>query len=218
MTTTPIRVFLVDAHEVVRRGVASLLEPMHDVEVVGEAATCAAALPAILRLRPDVVVSEAHLGDGSGIEMCRAAMVRFPDIHTMILTTDDDREAIATAILQGIAGYLLKGIHGAALVSAVRLVAEGSATVDPSVAAKVLEHLESHHRSLSTVPQLTPQQGRIFRLIGEGLTNREIAAELQLAEKTVKNHITAILAKLGLQHRTQAAVLGVRLEGLATAG
>jgi RNA polymerase sigma factor (sigma-70 family) len=211
-TAPPIRVFLVDDHEIVRRGVASLLEPTSDLVVVGGAATAARALPEILRLRPDVVVSDAHLSDGSGVDLCRAVAAHDPSIHGLILTTDDDPHAISAAILNGVAGYVMKRIDGASLVSGIRLVAGGSSLIDPSVAARVLEYLEAHRRSVLAFEELTPQQRRIFLMIADGLTNREIAERLNLAEKTVKNHVTGILARLGLQQRTQAALLA------ATAG
>jgi DNA-binding NarL/FixJ family response regulator len=208
-----IRVFLVDDHEIVRRGVRNLLESEGDIEVVGEAATAAAAKEAILRLRPDVCVLDANLPDGSGIDVCREVRAVDPSIRGLILTSYDDDSAISAAILAGAAGYVLKQIEGSSLVSGVRLVASGHSLIDPAVAARVVEQVQFHRRSLDLLTDLTPQQSKILFLIAEGLTNRQIAERLFLAEKTVKNHVTGLLARLGVQHRTQAAVLALKLRG-----
>jgi two-component system response regulator DevR len=209
----PIRVFLVDDHEIVRRGVKNLLESEDDIEVVGEAGTAAEAMAAILELRPDVCVLDANLPDGSGIDVCREVRAVDPDIKGLILTTYDDDSAISAAILAGAAGYVLKQIEGSSLVSGVRLIASGHSLIDPSVAARVVEQVQFHRRSLDLLTDLTPQQSKILFLIAEGLTNRQIAERLFLAEKTVKNHVTGLLARLGVQHRTQAAVLALKLRG-----
>lgn len=208
-----IRVFLVDDHEIVRRGVKNLLESEGDIEVVGEAATAAAATKAILDLRPDVCVLDANLPDGSGIDVCREVRAVDPNIRGLILTSYDDDSAISAAILAGAAGYVLKQIEGSSLVSGVRLVASGHSLIDPAVAARVVEQVQFHRRSLDLLTDLTPQQSKILFLIAEGLTNRQIAERLFLAEKTVKNHVTGLLARLGVQHRTQAAVLALKLRG-----
>ncbi|HWU22293.1 MAG TPA: response regulator transcription factor [Nocardioides sp.] len=202
-----IRVYLLDDCELVRRGVVSLLEPTDDLEVVGEARTCAHALPEILRLRPDVVVLDARLSDGSGVGLARELRAVDPSIKCLILATQDDPETISSAILAGASGYVLKRIDGASLVSGIRLVADGHSLIDPSVAARVVEQMRSQKRSMDQLGELTSQQRRILLLIAEGLTNRQIAQKLFLAEKTVKNHVTGLLARLGLQHRTQAALL-----------
>ncbi|MDH2414656.1 response regulator transcription factor [Nocardioides sp. CER19] len=208
-----IRVFLVDDHEIVRRGVKNLLESEGDIEVVGEAATAAEAKEAILALRPDVCVLDAHLPDGSGIDVCREVRAVDSSIKGLILTSYDDDSAISAAILAGAAGYVLKQIEGSSLVSGVRLVASGHSLIDPAVAARVVEQVQFHRRSLDLLTDLTPQQSKILFLIAEGLTNRQIAERLFLAEKTVKNHVTGLLARLGVQHRTQAAVLALKLRG-----
>jgi DNA-binding NarL/FixJ family response regulator len=208
-----IRVFLVDDHEIVRRGVKNLLESEGDIEVVGEASTAAAAKEAILALRPDVCILDANLPDGSGIDVCREVRAVDQNIRGLILTSYDDDSAISAAILAGAAGYVLKQIEGSSLVSGVRLVASGHSLIDPAVAARVVEQVQFHRRSLDLLTDLTPQQSKILFLIAEGLTNRQIAERLFLAEKTVKNHVTGLLARLGVQHRTQAAVLALKLRG-----
>jgi DNA-binding NarL/FixJ family response regulator len=210
-----IRVFLVDDHEIVRRGVKNLLESEGDIEVVGEASTAAEAKEAILALRPDVCVLDANLPDGSGIDVCREVRAVDQNIRGLILTSYDDDSAISAAILAGAAGYVLKQIEGSSLVSGVRLVASGHSLIDPAVAARVVEQVQFHRRSLDLLTDLTPQQSKILFLIAEGLTNRQIAERLFLAEKTVKNHVTGLLSRLGVQHRTQAAVLALKLRGEA---
>ena len=207
-----IRVYLVDDCELVRRGVISLLGPTEDLEVVGQAATRAAALPEILRLRPDVVVLDSHLSDGSGVGLSREVRALDPSIKSLILATQDDPETISSAMLAGASGYVLKRIDCASLVSGIRLVADGHSLIDPTVAARVLEQMKRQQRSLAMLGELTAQQRRILFLIAGGLTNRQIAEKLFLAEKTVKNHITGLLARLGLESRTQAAVLVAQLK------
>ncbi|GAB3862261.1 response regulator transcription factor [Nocardioides maradonensis] len=211
MESNPVRVYLVDEHEIVRRGITSLFETADDLVVVGQSGSYARALPEILELRPDVVILDSQLSDGSGIELCREMRAVDQDIKGLVLTAQDDPDAISAAILAGASGYVLKRIEGASLVSGVRLVAGGHSLIDPTVAARVLEQMELQKRSLDVICELTPQQRRIFFLIAEGLTNRQIAEKMFLAEKTVKNHVTGLLARLGLEHRTQAALLAVRL-------
>ena len=206
-----IRVFLVDDHEIVRRGVRSMLEAEGDIQVVGEAATARDALPAILALAPDVCVLDAQLPDGSGIDICRQMREANPDIKGLILTSYDDEQAITSAILAGAAGYVLKQIEGNSLVSGIRLVASGHTLIDPVIASRVVQQVQFHRRAFDVLSELTPQQSKILFLIAEGLTNRQIAERLFLAEKTVKNHVTGLLSRLGVQHRTQAAVLAHRL-------
>ena len=208
-----IRVFLLDDHEVVRRGVRSMLEDEGDIEIVGEAGTAAAALPAILALAPDVCVLDSHLPDGSGVEVCREMRVANPGIKGLILTSYDDEDAITSAILAGAAGYVLKQIESNSLVSGIRLVASGHTLIDPVIATRVVQQVQFHKRAHGVLADLTPQQSKILFLIAEGLTNRQIAARLFLAEKTVKNHVTGLLARLGVEHRTQAAVLALKLRG-----
>lgn len=209
----PVRVYLVDDHEVVRRGVASLLEADASIEVVGQAATAAEALREIVALRPDVVLLDNQLPDGSGIDVCREMRAVDPSIKGLILSSFDDPSAISAAIMAGAAGYVLKQIEGRSLVSGIHLVAGGHSLIDPAVAQMVVEQMRSQQTSFDALSDLTPQQRKIFDLIAQGMTNRQIADRLYLAEKTVKNHVTGLLSRLGLDHRTQAALLAARLRG-----
>ncbi|VXC52408.1 response regulator transcription factor [Aeromicrobium sp. 9AM] len=205
-----IRVFVLDDHEVVRRGLRDLLEEDGDVEIVGEAALAADALLRIPVVNPDVAVLEARLPDGSGIDVCRAVRAAHPDIAVLILTAYDDDEALFAAIMAGAAGYLLKQARAPELVAAVRQVASGKSLLDPGVTQKVLARIRDGEPPADPLDLLTPQESRILELIGEGMTNRQIADEMFLAEKTVKNYVTHLLAKLGLKRRTQAAVLAAK--------
>ena len=207
-----IRVFLVDDHEIVRRGVRTMIEVEPDIEVVGEADSAATALPQILATVPDVCVLDAHLPDGSGIDLCREMRSADPSIKGLVLTSYDDDEAITSAILAGAAGYVLKQIEGNGLLSGIRLVATGHTLIDPVVAARVVQQVQFHRKATDVLQELTPQQSKILFLIAEGLTNRQIAERLFLAEKTVKNHVTGLLARLGVEHRTQAALLALKLQ------
>ncbi len=204
---TDVRVFLLDDHEIVRRGIRDLLEFHDGLTVVGEAGTAAEATEAIVRLRPDVAVLDARLPDGSGIEVCRDVRAADPSIAVVILTSYDDDEALFSAIMAGAAGYALKQIRGNDLVDAVRRVADGQSLLDPAVTARVLERIRSGPEPAEPFGELSQQERRVLDLIGEGMTNREIAEEMFLAEKTVKNYVTTLLAKLGLQRRTQAALM-----------
>lgn len=208
-----IRVYLVDDHEVVRRGVASLLATDASIEVVGQSGSATVALREILALRPDVAILDANLADGTGVDICREMRSVDPNIKGLILTSYDDPDAISAAILAGASGYVLKRIEGNSLISGIKLVAGGHSLIDPTVASRVVEQMELQRKSLDVICELTPQQRKIFFLIAEGMTNRQIAEQLYLAEKTVKNHVTGLLSRLGLQHRTQAALLAVRLHG-----
>jgi DNA-binding NarL/FixJ family response regulator len=213
MTT---RVFLLDDHEVVRTGLKQLLESGGDIEVVGEAGTAAAALARIPALQPDVAVLDARLPDGSGIEVCRQIRSTHPEIKAIILTSFDDDEALFAAIMAGAAGYVLKQVTGQDLVAAVHHVALGGSLLDPSVTAKVMERLrEGAPGEPEELKSLTAQERRILELVAEGLTNRQIGERLFLAEKTVKNYMSNVLSKLGLERRTQAAVFASRLLGEA---
>jgi DNA-binding NarL/FixJ family response regulator len=214
-TNEALRIFLVDSHDIVRRGIASILEPEDDMDVVGAADSFATAMPSITDLRPDVVVLDAELPDRSGIELCREVRATDPDVKCLVLTRSDDAEQISAAILAGASGYVLKRIEGASLVSGIRLVASGHSLIDPAVAARVVEQMRLQQKSIDLICDLTPQQRRIFFLIAEGLTNRQIAARMFLAEKTIKNHVTGLLSRLGLEHRTQAALLAARLQDAA---
>jgi len=208
-----IRVFLLDDHEVVRRGVADLLAAEGDIEVVGESASAAEATRRIPALRPDVAVLDARLPDGSGIDVCREVRSIDPTIKGLILTSYEDDEALFAAIMAGAAGYVLKQIRGTDLVETVRRVAAGQSLLDPAVTQRVLERIRHPVEEPAELRALTEQERRILEHIAEGLTNREIASRMFLAEKTVKNYVSSVLAKLGLERRTQAAVLASRLLG-----
>jgi DNA-binding NarL/FixJ family response regulator len=208
-----IRVFLLDDHEVVRRGVADLLEAEGDIEVVGESASAAEATRRIPALRPDVAILDARLPDGSGIDVCRDIRSVDPTIKGLILTSYEDDEALFAAIMAGAAGYVLKQIRGTDLLDTVRRVAAGQSLLDPAVTQRVLERIRHPVEEPKELRSLTEQERRILEHIAEGLTNREIATKMFLAEKTVKNYVSSLLAKLGLERRTQAAVLAARLLG-----
>jgi DNA-binding NarL/FixJ family response regulator len=206
-----IKVFLLDDHEVVRRGLHDLLDAEDDISVVGEAGTAAEGSRRIPALRPDVAILDARLPDGSGIDVCRDIRSVDPSIKALILTSYDDDEALFAAILAGASGYVLKQVRGDDLVDGVRRVAGGQSLLDPAVTARVLERVRSGKSVPQELASLTEQERRILALIAEGLTNRQIAERMYLAEKTVKNYVSSLLAKLGLERRTQAAVLASRL-------
>ncbi|MGA5117623.1 response regulator [Streptomyces pseudogriseolus] len=206
----PISVFLLDDHEVVRRGVHDLLNDEPDISVVGEAATVEQALVRVPALRPRVAVLDVRLPDGDGVTVCRELRSRMPDLACLMLTSFDDEEALLDSIMAGASGYVLKQIRGTDLVEAVRTVARGQSLLDPSATAKLMEHLRGGPRreqEQDVLPGLTGREREILELIGEGLTNRQIGRRLHLAEKTVKNHISRLLAKLGVERRIQAAVI-----------
>lgn len=205
-----VRVFLLDDHDVVREGLRFLLE-RHGIEVVGEAATAAEATARIPALRPDVAVLDARLPDGSGIEVCRAVRSVDPSIRALILTSYDDDEALFAAIMAGASGYVLKDIRSNDLVGAIRQVAAGNSLIDPSLTARVLERVRTGVTAAPELAGLTEQELRLLGFIAEGMTNRQIGEQMHLAEKTVKNYVSSILAKLGVERRTQAAVLASRL-------
>ncbi len=208
---TPIRVFLLDDHEVVRRGVRELLKREDDIEVCGEAGTAAEAMARIPPTRPRVALIDVRLPDGDGVAVCREVRSAHPEIQCLILTSFSDDEALIHAIMAGAAGYLLKQIRGTDLVDAVRRVASGQTLLDPAVTNRVLERLRAGPETDERLARLTAQERRILDHIAEGLTNRQIAAQVHLAEKTVKNYVSNLLAKLGMQRRTQAAVYAARL-------
>jgi DNA-binding NarL/FixJ family response regulator len=205
--TAPIRVFLCDDHEVVRRGVKDMLENEGDIEVVGEASTVAEALARVPALRPQVAVLDVRLPDGSGITACRELRSAMPELACLMLTSFADDEAMLDAIMAGAQGFVLKQIRGSDLVGAVRTIAKGGSLLDPTATARVMERLRSHGQTQDRLAALSEQERRVFELIGEGLTNRQIGERLFLAEKTVKNYVSNVLSKLGLERRTQAAVL-----------
>jgi DNA-binding NarL/FixJ family response regulator len=209
-TRGPIRVFLLDDHEVVRRGITDLLEDAGGIEVVGESGLAEEAKRRIPAMRPHVAILDGRLPDGSGIDVCREIRSRDPSIAALILTSFDDDEAIFAAIMAGAAGYLLKRARGTDLVDTVRAVADGRSMLDPAVTAQVLERIRSGPPTNPVLDRLTAHEQRVLELIGEGLTNRQIATRLSLAEKTVKNYVSSLLAKLGLESRTQAAIFLTR--------
>lgn len=206
MSEGKLRVFLLDDHELVRRGVRELLEGEGDIEVVGEASTAAEALARVPAVRPQVAVLDVRLPDGDGVTVCRDLRSLLPELACLMLTSFSDDEALLGAVMAGAAGYVLKDIRGGDLVGAVRTVAAGGSLLDARSTSLVLSRLREK-QAADPLDVLTEQERRILELIGEGLTNRQIGERMFLAEKTVKNHVSSMLAKLGLQRRTQAAVL-----------
>ncbi|MFJ6070705.1 response regulator [Streptomyces sp. NPDC093065] len=211
----PVRVFLLDDHEVVRRGVRDLLDDEPDITVVGEAGTVEQALVRVPALRPDVAVLDVRLPDGDGVGVCRELRSRMPELACLMLTSFDDEEALLDSIMAGAAGYVLKQIQGSDLVTAVRTVAAGQSLLDPSAATRLMARLrgeQAKEEEPDALPGLTDREREILALIGEGLTNRQIGQRLYLAEKTVKNHISRLLAKLGVERRIQAAVIATQAQ------
>jgi len=206
----PIRVYLLDDHEIVRRGIKDLLEGAGDIVVVGESGLAAEAIRHIPAVRPDVAILDGRLPDGSGIDVCREVRSSHPEIAALILTSYDDDEALFSAIMAGAAGYILKQVGGNDFVETVRRVAAGQSMLDPAVTAQVLERVRQGPKADPALEQLTDQEQRILDLIGEGMTNRQIGEQLYLAEKTVKNYVSSMLAKLGLTSRTQAAIFATK--------
>ncbi|GGL11486.1 response regulator [Streptomyces flaveus] len=211
----PIRVFLLDDHEVVRRGVHDLLNDEPDITVIGEAANVEQALVRVPALRPQVAVLDVRLPDGDGVTVCRELRSQMPELACLMLTSFDDEEALLDSIMAGASGYVLKQIQGSDLVSAVRTVARGQSLLDPSATAKLMARLRQGQEpepEPDALPGLTDREREILALIGEGLTNRQIGQRLYLAEKTVKNHISRLLAKLGVERRIQAAVIATQAQ------
>ena len=207
----PIRVYLLDDHEVVRRGIKELLEEQGDIVVVGESDSAREAVSQIPALRPDVAILDGRLPDGSGVEVCRDVRSIDPDIKGLILTSYDDDAALFAAIMAGASGYLLKQVHGTDLVDGVRRVARGQSLLDPAMTDRVLDRIRHGVQEDDELHDLTPQERRILQLVGEGLSNRDVARRMFLSEKTVKNYVSSVLSKLGVSSRTQAAVLAARL-------
>jgi two-component system, NarL family, response regulator DevR len=207
-----VRVFLLDDHEVVRAGLRQLLEEEPDLEVVGEASTAGEALLRVPLTAPDVAVLDVRLPDGDGVEVCRELRSRMPELRCLMLTSFADDEALAAAILAGASGYLLKDLRGMNILDAVRRVGEGQSLLDPLLTKRVLERLRSGPEEDERLARLSKGERRILDLIAEGKTNRQIADELFLAERTVKNYVSNLLAKLGMKRRTEAAVFAVRLQ------
>ncbi|SEP86266.1 response regulator [Streptomyces radiopugnans] len=213
----PIRVFLLDDHEVVRRGVHDMLDAEPDIEVVGEAGTAEQALARGPALRPHVAVLDVRLPDGNGIAVCRELRSRMPELACLMLTSFDDDDALLDAIMAGASGYVLKQIKGSDLIAAVRTVASGQSMLDPATTARLMNSLRvqdtekpAEEPQDAALASLTPRERDILALIGEGMTNRQIGRQLYLSEKTVKNNISRLLAKLGVERRVQAAVIATQ--------
>jgi len=203
-----IRVFLVDDHEIVRRGVADLINAEPDLEVVGEAATVREARGRVAATAPDVAVLDVQLPDGSGVDLCRDIRSRNPEVQCLMLTAYADDEASRTAVLAGAAGYVLKDIRGQGLLESIRRVARGESLVNPAMTRRVVEQATDPAKTAAV--DLSLRERQVLQLIAEGLTNRQIGERLELAEKTVKNYVSGLLAKLGMERRTQAAVYGAQ--------
>ena len=208
--SAPIRVFLLDDHEIVRHGLRDLLERDGDIEVVGESGSAVEAAARIPALRPHVAVLDGRLPDGSGVEVCREIRSVDPTIAVLILTSYDDDDALFAAIMAGAAGYVLKQVRGNDLVENVRRVAAGQSLLDPAVTKQVLDRVRRGPVEDEALAPLTDQEKKILELIGQGMTNRQIAETIFLAEKTVKNYVSRLLAKLGMERRTQAAVFAAK--------
>jgi DNA-binding NarL/FixJ family response regulator len=206
-----IDVFLLDDHELVREGLRAVMEASGDIRVVGEAGTAADALEQIPRAAPQVAVLDVRLPDGNGVEVCREIRSRHPKIQCVMLTSYSDDEALFDAIMAGASGYLLKQVRSAAVIDAVRHVAAGQSLLDPALTKRVLERLQEGPEQDERIATLTIQERKLLALLADGLTNREIAGRMSLAEKTVKNYVSNVLNKMGMQRRTEAAVYAARL-------
>jgi len=201
-----VRIFLLDDHEVVRQGIAELLEGVEGFEIVGEAGTAAEAVPRILAARPDVAVLDMRLPDGSGIDVCREVRSVLPDTHCLILTSYDDQDAVLASVMAGASGYVRKEVRAAALIDAIRQAAMGRSLIDPALIVKVMQSAQQIPESNDQLASLTEREREVLDLIAEGLTNRQIGERMFLSDKTVKNYVSSLLNKLGMQRRTQAAV------------
>ncbi|WP_431970734.1 response regulator [Nocardia sp. bgisy134] len=206
-----IKVFLVDDHEIVRRGLTDLLESDPELAVIGEAGDVAEAMSGIRAARPDVAVLDVRLPDGNGIELCRDLLAEFDRLRCLILTSYTDEHAMLDAILAGASGYVVKNIKGMELAEAIKAVGAGRSLLDNRAATALKARLRNSVEADGPLAGLTEQERKLLALLGEGLTNRQIAARMFLAEKTVKNYVSRLLAKLGMERRTQAAVLASRL-------
>jgi two-component system response regulator DevR len=207
----PIRIFLLDDHEVVRRGIAELLSTVPDFEIVGEAGTAEQALTRVLASKPDVAILDARLPDGSGIDVCRDIRSALPSTYCLILTSYDDQDAVLSSVLAGASGYVLKEVRTSGLIDAIRQVAMGRSLIDPGVIAQVMQRVRDGSPADARLAALTQREREVLDLIAEGLTNRQIGERLFLAEKTVKNYVSSLLGKLGMERRTQAAVFGAEV-------
>ncbi|HKC29688.1 MAG TPA: response regulator transcription factor [Jatrophihabitans sp.] len=210
-TAQHVRVFLVDDHAVVRRGIAELLSAVPGFEIVGEAGTAEQALSRIGAVQPDVAVLDMRLPDGNGIDVCREIRSTLPDTYCLILTSYDDQDAVLAAVLAGASGYVLKEVETSGLVDAIKQSAMGRSLIDPGLVAKVMGQLRDGTSEQARLRSLTDREREVLDLIADGLTNRQIGERLFLAEKTVKNYVSSLLAKLGMERRTQAAVYGAEI-------
>ena len=208
-----IKVFLLDDHELVRVGVKDMLESQPDIRVIGEAGTAESALARIPALRPDVAILDVRLPDGDGVSVCREIRSRMPEVACLMLTSFEEDQSLFDAVMAGAAGYVLKQTCGTDLVSAVRTVAAGGSMLDAHATQRVMERLRERVASVDPLSALTEQEKRVLELIGEGLTNRQISERMVLSEKTVKNYVSSVLTKLGMQRRSQAAAYVARLSG-----
>jgi two-component system response regulator DevR len=206
-----VRIFLLDDHEIVRRGIAELLSTVPGFEIVGEAGTVEDALVRVLASRPDVAVLDARLPDGSGIDVCRDIRSALPSTYCLILTSYDDQDAVLASVLAGASGYVLKEVRTSGLVDAIRQVALGRSLIDPGVISRVMERVREGSPKDDRAAALTHRERQVLELITDGLTNRQIGEQMFLAEKTVKNYVSSLLSKLGMERRTQAAVFGSEL-------
>ena len=207
-----VRVFLLDDHDIVRRGLAHLFETAGDIDVVGEAGTAEEALSRIPPTRPDVALLDVRLPDGDGVQVCREIRSRHPEIHCLMLTSFSDDEALFDAIMAGASGFILKQVKSEEIVQAVRFVAKGQSLLDPAVTGRVLDRLRNGPEEDERLARLSPRERNILDLIADGLTNRQISERIHLAEKTVKNYVSNLLTKLGMERRTEAAVFATKLE------
>ena len=206
-----IRIFLLDDHELVRRGIAELLAAVPGFEVVGEAGTAAQALARVRAVKPDVALLDARLPDGSGIDVCREIRSELPGTYCLILTSYDDQDAVLAAVLAGASGYVLKEVRTAGLVDAIHQVAQGRSLIDPALIAQVMDRVRAGNTTDNRLAALSPREREVLDLIADGLTNRQIGERMFLAEKTVKNYVSSLLNKLGMERRTQAAVFGAEV-------
>ncbi|MFR9732168.1 response regulator [Saccharopolyspora sp. MS10] len=206
-----MRVFVVDDHEVIRRGVAALVKSDSELELVGEAASAAEALALVPQHRPDVAVLDVRLPDGNGVELCRELRSRDPELRCLMLTSFDDHDALLDAILAGASGFVLKGVVSEELLSALRTVGSGQSLLSPKKTEAMLSWLRREQERADPLRELTSREREVLELIGEGLTNREISRRMYLAEKTIKNYVSQMLAKLAMRHRSEAAVLATEL-------
>jgi two-component system response regulator DevR len=206
-----VRVFLLDDHDIVRRGLTHVFDTQDDIEVVGEAGTAEEGLSRIPPTRPDVALLDVRLPDGDGVQVCREIRSRYPEVQCLMLTSFADDEALFDAIMAGASGFVLKQVKSEEIIDAVRRVARGESLLDPAVTGRVLDRLRKGPEQDERLANLSPQERNILELIADGLTNRQIGERIHLAEKTVKNYVSNLLTKLGMERRTQAAVYAARL-------